>query len=73
MTHCSFAECECSNNALVELNNCYLGACQFENVRLLGETYLINGNGHAWGYGIKLNNITSERQDKQLYGNIDVR
>ncbi len=73
LKRCEFSDVECENTALIELNNCYCSSCKFENIRLLGETYLINGNGHSWGYGIRLNNITYERQDRQLFANVDVR
>lgn len=73
LTHCIFTEIECLSIALIELSNCYLGACSFENIRLLGDTYLVHSSEPAWGYSFKLRNIASGLGDKQLFKNVDVR
>ena len=66
LLYCNFIECECSDNALIELNKCYLGNCRFEHIRLIGGVYLIRGAGNSWGYGCKFHDITPRYEDQQL-------
>lgn len=67
LKYCEFSDIECANTTLVELNNCYCSSCTFENIKLFDNAYLVHGTGRTRGYGFKLNNMTSEREDKLFF------
>ena len=67
LMYCHFEDIQCDRAALIEMNDCRLMGCTFWNIRLTDEALLVYGHGVSRVSGCKLDDVTTTREDGELF------
>lgn len=64
---CDFEHLRCDNDCVLCLEDAKVSFCNFKDVELTNEAYLVNGAGDVWIESCSFENIRTDRQDRELF------
>lgn len=64
---CDFEELRCDNDCILSLEDSEVSFCNFKDVVLTNEAYLVNGCGDVWIESCSFENISTDREDRELF------
>ena len=64
---CDFEHLRCDNDCVLCLEDSEVSFCNFKDVELTNEAYLVNGVGDVWIESCSFENIRTDRADRELF------
>ena len=64
---CDFENLRCSDDCVLSLSDSDVSFCNFKNVELVNEAYLVNGTGDVWIKSCSFENVSTDRKDRDLF------
>lgn len=64
---CDFEQLRCDNDCVLCLEDSEVSFCSFKDVTLTNEAHLINGVGDVWIESCSFENISTDREDRELF------
>ena len=64
---CHFEHLRCDNDCVLCLEDSEVSFCTFKDVELTNQAYLVNGVGDVWIESCSFENISTDREDRELF------